>query len=120
MTWNSLPNFSPLAVNLRHVVEADRQTLSVSGPLPRFRGTLQAVDRRIRLALVPQEVAEVVEYRRCLQQVAGALAADLRRHQKGEAIEARADSALYVAKSRGRQRFAWYEASIDEKEDRES
>ncbi len=30
----------------------------------------------------------------------------------------RADSALYVAKSRGRRRFAWYEATFDEKVDR--
>jgi len=29
-----------------------------------------------------------------------------------------ADSALYVAKSRGRQRYAWYEASLDAKADR--
>jgi diguanylate cyclase (GGDEF)-like protein len=35
-----------------------------------------------------------------------------------ETLMQRADSALYLAKSRGRQRFALYEASLDEKADR--
>ncbi|MBW2385433.1 MAG: EAL domain-containing protein [Deltaproteobacteria bacterium] len=38
--------------------------------------------------------------------------------QDVEQLLRHADSALYVAKSRGRQRFAWYEASFDTKADR--